>query len=365
VRALLTGPDVWSGTQMAKRDDWIEPLDHAEREALLAAVEGVRARGLDWLDVRRADFPLGPLAVRLARVAQALETGAGFVTLRNVPVDELGEDGARTALWGIGTHLGSAVSQSRYGELLGEVRDYGEQLGQATSRGYRTGASLRFHTDRCDLVALLCVRQCRQGGDSRLVSTPHLHNVLLQTDPAALELLYGDWYHSRQGEQQPCELRYYRNPIFAQHRGRFTSQYSRSYIESAQHFAEVPRVSAEQVRALDAVVAAADRECFETRMQPGDMQLLNNHVTWHARTELVDDAAAGRKRMLYRLWLASPLARELPDDFEELWGPTAAGAVRGGVVAAAGYRTADELHALRAGGDLPPRAGWPLEALPA
>lgn len=365
MRAPLAGPQVWSGSEMARRSDWIEALDDDEARALLAAVESVRARGLEWLDVRCQDFPLGEaLQARMQRVAQSLEQGAGFVTLRNLPIDQLGETGARHALWGLGTWLGEAVSQSRYGELLGEVRDYGEKLGTATARGYRSGASLRFHTDRCDLVALLCVRQCAQGGDSLVVSTPHLHNVLCERDPQALDLLYGDWFHSRQGEELPHEQRWYRNPISAQHEGRFTSQYSRSYIESAQKFDEVPRVTPAQEAALDAVVAAAQAECFQTRMQPGDLQILNNHITWHARTALQDAIEPERKRVLFRLWLSSPISRALPEDFDELWGPTAAGAVRGGVVAHAGYRSVAELRALRAAGHAPARAGWPLEGLP-
>ena len=33
------------------------------------------------------------------------------------------------------------------------------------------------------------------------------------------------------------------------------------------------------------------------------MQMLNNHVTYHGRTQYVDDAASGRDRFLLRLWL--------------------------------------------------------------
>ncbi len=366
MRMPLTGAQVWSGAEMARRSDWIEALDATEVQALLAAVAAVQSRGGEWIDLQREAFVLGEaLQHRVQRVADALEHGAGFVTLRNLPVEQLGEAGARIALWGLGAWLGEAVSQSRYGELLGEVRDYGEQLGTATARGYRTGSALRFHTDRCDLVALLCVRQCERGGDSLVVSTPHLHNVLRERDPQALDLLYGDWFHSRQGEELPGERRWYRNPVFALHAGRFTSQYSRSYIESAQKFDEVPRLTPAQEAALDAVAAAAREEAFQTRMQPGDLQILNNHVTWHGRTALEDAAPPERKRVLFRLWLSSPLSRALPDDFEELWGPTAAGAVRGGVVAHAGYRSVTELRTLRAAGRVPARAGWPLEGLPA
>jgi len=365
MRTPLAGPSVWSGEQMAQRTDWIEALEDAEVAELMHAVKQVADSGLSWLELNKAHFALPLLSRRLARVAHALEHGAGFVTLRNLPVEQLDATSAMVALWGIGLHLGTAVSQSRYGELLGEVRDYGEQLGQAGSRGYRTGVSLRFHTDRCDLVALLCVRQCRSGGESRIASTPFLHNQLLQQSPQALDLLFDDWFHSRQGEHAPGELRYYRNPIFASHSGRFTSQYSRSYIESAQQFPEVPGLTAAHIEALDQVIAAADRDCFETRMQPGDLQMLNNHLTWHARTTIDDFDAPQKKRMLYRLWLSSPLSRTLPTDFAELWGATHGGAVRGGVVSGEGYRTADELLALEREGKVSARSGWPLEALPA
>jgi hypothetical protein len=350
---------------MAGRTDWIEALDETEVDELLDTVARLQSRRESWLDLERADFPFPLLSARLSRVAASLEDGAGFVTLRNLPVDQLDADGAMLALWGIGTHLGTAVSQSRFGELLGEVRDYGETLGKAHSRGYRTGSSLRFHTDRCDLVALLCIRQCRSGGESRVASTPFLYNCLRAEAPHLLDELMKDWCHSRQGEEQPGEPRYYVNPVFALHEGRFTSQYSRSFIESAQKFPEVPRLTALQVEALDRVVDLADRHCFQTRMQPGDLQVLNNHVTWHSRTEIDDFEGADRKRMLYRLWLSSPAGRALPDAFAPLWGPTTAGAVRGGVVAAEGYRTADQLRDRRAWGLASRRAGWPLEALPA
>jgi hypothetical protein len=252
----------------------------------------------------------------------------------NVPAPVL-----RAVLWGIGRHLGMPVSQSKFGELLGEVTDTGEKLGAPGSRGYRTGGPLRFHTDRCDVVALLCVRQSASGGDSRIVSTPAIHNAMLERRPDLLELLFEPWYHSRQQEQVAGELPWYVNPIFALHQGRFTSQYSRSFVESAQRFPEVPRLTAAQSEALDMLAMLAQELALQTRMEPGDIQLLNNHVTYHARTGLVDHAEPALKRLVYRLWLSMPNSRALPEDFAELWGPTAAGAVRGGVVAAAGYRS--------------------------
>jgi hypothetical protein len=66
-------------------------------------------------------------------------------------------------------------------------------------------------------------------------------------------------------------------------------------------------------------------------LDPGDMQFLNNHVIYHARDAFTDDAASGQVRRLFRLWLAMPNSRALPEDHAALWGDVRAGAVRGGI----------------------------------
>jgi hypothetical protein len=333
-QTALAGPDVWTGAEMAKRTDWIWSWRPQEIDELIGVARAVADRPLERL--RLADAPLPVTAPRLAAVANELETGCGLVNLRGLP--DVPAELLRVVLWAIGLHLGMPVSQSKFGELLGEVKDTGEKLGLPGSRGYRTGGALRFHTDRCDAVALLCVRQSDTGGDSLIASTPALHHAMLERRPDLLALLFEPWSHSRQQEQRPGQLPWYRNPIFAVHEGRFTSQYSRSYVESAQRFPEVPRLTPTQNEALDLLAELADQLALRTRMEPGDIQLLNNHVTYHARTAFVDQDPA-EKRLLYRLWLSMPNSRALPDAFSELWGPTAAGALRGGVVAEAGYRS--------------------------
>ncbi len=348
--APLSGPEVWTGAGFAARRDWIHELDAAAIDEIAGAVAAVaaRAEGTGLFGITAAEFPLPRLGARLAAVAESLEHGCGVACLRGLPVERHTPETLRAALWGIGTHLGTAVSQNSAGEFLAEVRDHGEQLGLAHSRGYRSNAPLRFHTDRCDVAVLLCARQCREGGENRIVSTPAIHNAMLERCPELLEELYGTYCHSRQGEEVAGERRYYESPVFAVHRGRFTSQYSRAYVESAQRFGEVPRLRPRQDEALDALAAIADELAVQVRMGDGDILLVNNHVTYHARTAIVDFDEPGRKRLLYRLWLAVPGSRELPPSFAELWGETAAGAVRGGVTPASGLR--DVAAWRRAGG---------------
>jgi hypothetical protein len=49
--------------------------------------------------------------------------------------------------------------------------------------------------------------------------------------------------------------------------------------------------------------------------EPGDVQLLHNHVIVHSRTAYDDWPELERRRHLLRLWLATPGGRPLPDAF--------------------------------------------------
>jgi hypothetical protein len=336
----VTGPFGWRGADLAGTGEWIETITPDEVAEVEAAMRAVQARGLQMQQVRKDDFVLPTLGKRLQRLALELEGGRGFVLLRGLPVQQYPEEQTRFIVWGIGAHLGIPVSQSKNGEFLGEVRDLGVKLGTPTSRGYRSNEHLRFHTDLADLVLLLCVRKAKEGGLSRIVSSVAVHNEMLRRRPDLLELLYADYYHSRQGEEAPGEGPWYAKPVVGVRDGFFTSQYSRSFVESAQRFPDVPRLTGEQNAALDLLAALADELCLEMEMEAGDIQILNNHVTYHSRTGYVDHDEPSRQRLLYRLWLSTPANRPLPDSERTIWGAVEAGSLRGGVTPASGPRYA-------------------------
>jgi len=223
---------------------------------------------------------------------------------------------------------------------LGEVRDLGIRLGTATSRGYRSNEHLRYHTDRADLVLLLCVRKAESGGLSRVVSSVAIHNEILKRRPDLLELLYAPYYHSRQGEEAAGEMPFFAKPIFGFCDGRFSSQYSRSFVESAQRFPEVPRLTSAQIEAIDLLAQLADELCVPMELEPGDIQILNNHVTYHSRTGYKDHPDPAKQRLLYRLWLSTPNNRRLPPEFAIIWDHTEPNTIRGGVPPASGPRYA-------------------------
>ena len=342
----IIAPFAWSGVDLRNRTDWMRPFSREELDELNAALNGVRRRGLDWMDVTREDFPLPRFAPELQAIADELETGRGMILLRGLPLTYSAED-LRLVYWGIGCHLGTALSQGGRGELLGLVEDEGRPVDFTKYRGSKTADRLPFHGDRCDVVGLLCVRKARSGGVSRIVSAAQIHNEILRRRPDLIGLFYADWHHSRQGDEAPGEQRAYAKPIFGFRDGFFSGIFSPNYVRAAQNFPEVPRMSAQQQEALALFDDLTDELALDMSFEPGDIQLLNNHLIYHSRTDFEDYAEPERKRLLLRLWLSVPNARPLPDGWELVFGSKEPGVARGGVPAKEGWRDVDELRARR------------------
>lgn len=347
-RRLITGPAVWDGADMAASADWAHAVEPAMQAELDQAVAAVMRRGLDWRAIGRDDFPLPVMAPLLQRIAGALETGPGLAKLTGLDLGRYDEAERRVLFYGIGCNLGTPVSMSRDGMIMSDVTDIGagrgERYGEITdttgdtflssrARVHSTG-QLRYHNDRCDVVALMCVAKAKAGGVSRLASVPKVHNEMLARCPELLELLYQDYYRSRLGEEFGDNAAWYALPVFAERDGAFTCHYSRTYIEAAQLNDGVPTMSDAQWQAIERMVEIADEVAFETMQEPGEIQFLNNHVVFHARTAYEDYPEPERRRLLHRLWLAMPNSRPLPESFKVLFRDIRPGAVRGGILPA-------------------------------
>lgn len=347
-RAPIDGRFVWTGDELAAASDWRFPLSPAMLGEIDRAVAALRRRGLAWEAMGRADFPLDETARLLERVSAGLEEGRGLAKLTGLPVGDYDEPDLRRLWYGLGLHLGTPVSQSNAGLRMKVIRDEGSTVGlthgqmrnadgssflSSYARAVSNGA-LRFHTDRTDVVGLLCSGQAKEGGISKVASTCAIHNEILRRRPDLLELLYRPYPRSKLGEEKGGEAMVYMLPVYGQRDGRFTSHYSRTYIEACQKLPGVPRLTAAQEAALDLMAEVAEAICYHMVLEPGDIQLLNNHVIYHARSDFKDDPANGYVRRLYRLWLAVPNSRALPEDHAVLWGNVAAGAIRGGIAVA-------------------------------
>ena len=340
----------WTGLELERSGDWIRIIDAAQRAEIIAALAQVKRRGMRFPGFSRADFPLPLTAPLLADIAEELEHGRGAVRLRGLDAARFTEDELRQVFWGIGCHLGTPLFQNARGEIMGEVRDESRlaektyeqvETGKVVSSRSRTRGTgpLRWHTDRCDVIALLCVRNARAGGVSKLASVVTIYREIGRRRPDLLALLCQDYWRSRPKDEDGATAeRTFALPVFSVLDGRLTSQYSRTYVEQAQEFPDVPRLSAAQDEALDLLAAVAEETCLYCPFEAGDIQLLNNHVVYHGRTAYEDDADAGQERLLLRLWLAMPNSRRLPAGHDVLWGNTEPGAVRGVVQPETGER---------------------------
>lgn len=329
---LQQGPQVWHGPAMAARQDWIEPLSPTDIAEIEAAAAPLAARSADLAHLQLQDFALPTLAGRLARIQQDVLDGRGFALLRGLPVAQWPLRLSATAFYGLGLHLGRAVSQNAQGHLLGHVRDLGLRSDDPKVRIYQTAERQTFHTDSCDIVGLLCLQTAKEGGHSALVSTGAVWNAVLQQRPDLAAALLLPVATDRRGEVPPGQQPFFTIPVLNWFAGRLSGFYHRSYVDSAQRFADAPRLGALQKEALDlfdSLCNSPDMHFLMT-LQRGDIQLVHNHALLHDRTAFTDWPEPDRRRHLLRLWLAPANARPLPPVYAQRYGSVVPGA-RGGV----------------------------------
>jgi hypothetical protein len=306
LREPLDGPSAWRGEVLTRDPEaWTERLDAEEIAELEAAVASVRERGLALRDVGREAFPLGRLGGRIRGWAETLLTGRGFLRVRGLPVARWGDEDAALAYWGIGQHLGRPGAQNPEGDLLGNVRDTGEEALDPNVRRYKTAGDIAFHCDLADAVGLLCLRRALRGGASRIASSVTVYNEILARRPGWIGRLYEPFALDSRNEERagapafipvaPCR--------FA--RGRLSTFYHSDYFRSAARHPEVELGDVE-LGLLDLFDEVANDPALrlDMELEVGDIQLISNHTIVHARTAYEDGPAAHQKRHLLRLWLS-------------------------------------------------------------
>jgi hypothetical protein len=302
-REPVGGRAAWRGETLARTRDWIVSLDAAAVGELERAGAEARRRGLDLATMRREDFPLPHLAPAIRAWARELVDGRGFLVVRGLPVARWSEAEASLVYWGLGLHLGLPGAQNVAGDLLGHVVDTGDDATDPFVRRYRTAGDIAFHCDLADAVGLLCLRTAKRGGASRVVSSVTVYDELLRRRPDLVERLYEPVALDRREEARtgpgwvpaiPCRWA----------DGRLRTFYHSDYFRSAARHADAPVGPRE--RELFDVYEAIAREpgvALDMQFEPGDVQLVSNHLVLHARTAYEDWPEPARKRHLLRLWL--------------------------------------------------------------
>ncbi len=326
-------PAAWKGEELFNRKDWLVQLSSDEVEEIDSAVKSAMASNLPFEELQPELFPLPQFGPRLAQIQDDLENGCGACMIKGLDIGKYHEEEARRIFWGLATYLGTAVSQSAKGEKIFSVRDEGYKIGQSQARGPNTRKRLSFHTDRCDVIGFLCLRQAKSGGENQLVSSVTLYNEIRHRRPDLLKALMEPFYYQRHNVDTGNERPWCQQPIFSFFDGHFAASYLRVLIDRAHANPDLPNLTSAQLEAMDYLEEIANETNLHVtfRQEPGDLLLLNNWVTFHRRNEFEDEEDPKLRRHLLRIWLAVPNSRPLAPEFADNYGSTAAGAIRGGM----------------------------------
>jgi hypothetical protein len=315
-RSPVSARSAWKPADFPTPDAFSATLGEAHFAAFDAALAANRRAGRSVEDLTVRDFALDPIAADVAAWRDEVLRGRGFIVLREFPRDRYSADDLCMIFFGLGTHFGRAVSQSSMGDRLGHVVDVGGK--DRRERAYRNSRELTMHTDRADVVGMLCLQKAAEGGLSGYTSAHTIYNEILASRPALLEPLFAGFPYHRRGEEAPGEpaITSYRVPVLSESEGVLSVVWLRAYIEMAAKELGTP-LTEEELAALDYFeeVGRQDDVKLTFMLEPGHAIFFNNCVMLHNRTSFEDDPEPARKRHLLRLWLmldgVRPLAPEV------------------------------------------------------
>lgn len=319
LRTALTHPSVWTAEELRQSDEWIVTLSPRDLAELDDALAFARRQGKDGYEIDRKDFPLPLLSGAIEGWIDEIENGRGFLVLRGLPAERYDEAALYALYWGLGRHFGEAIVQNYEGRRINEVRSRGLSYDEVNIRAYATASHLGFHNDPSDLTCLLCVRQAKSGGLSRVASAGAIYNAILANHPAFLEPLCRGFHHDIRGEGPTGALDEVTDiaiPVFSHFAGKLSCCLNSKAIATARQKMG-GSLSPLERDALDYIETRAMQPDlrFDFMLQPGDILMMNNYAVLHARTAFEDWGPFARKRLLLRLWLNLHQGRALAPDF--------------------------------------------------
>ncbi|HEY2871193.1 MAG TPA: TauD/TfdA family dioxygenase [Reyranella sp.] len=323
----------WTVAEVEADKSWIYRLPDNESAELLFVVRAAGDPDRPILDWTRENFALDKALPTLAAAFREVRDGRGMALVKNLPRAGVTPAEFRLMTWAIGLHFGVARPQNRASDYLTEVKDAGLAYRSPTGRGYNSKAELDFHGDSADVVLLSCYNQAPVGGMSICASAATAFNVVKAERPEYAQALTTDYPFSRNGEQPAGEDPWFAVPLCAMRDDRVFCKWNRNRIENAQKLDGVPPLTTQQRDAMEYfdLVLRRPENMFCMYLEPGDLQILCNQSMLHSRTSFEDHVDEDEMRTLYRLWLAPPGSRRLPESWAVFFDTAEPGAVRGGM----------------------------------
>ena len=229
--------------------------------------------------------------------------------------------------------IGTPVSQSANGDLVLSVRNESFGKNDSRTRGPNTNKKLSFHTDRCDVIAFLCLMPAKNGGENQVIESQVIEKIIQLERPELHSILKQKYPLKRHSVDSANEKPYVMQPIFSECQGYFACSYLRVLIDRADSDKNCPSLSKEQRDAINFLDEVCERKELQLRftMKRGDILLLNNWTLLHRRTAFKDYQDPKMRRHLLRVWLSVPNSRPIDESFSDNFGSTKAGVIRGGM----------------------------------
>ena len=313
--APVTGGMTWIDRNIRSIDEFAFDFSTAHVNALHDVL--VRTHRLERDEISLVDCGHPALDTDLSRVLDQIQHGRGLVLLRGFPVGGETAADVERMFWILCTHLGIALSQTSMGHRLVLVQAENPKPGEQSSRGSKANQELAMHTDFCEILAMLCVRDAKEGGESHLASSLAVHNELLAMQPELLRSLYEGFPYHRRGEQPDAHepVTPYNVPVFSSTEGHVSSFFLRNHALAGM--AEIGREpTTRELDALNKVREIAAQQQLTFRMAPGEAIIANNYTVYHSRSEFIDHDDPATKRLMVRMWLQAardrrPVARDM------------------------------------------------------
>lgn len=299
-------PRAWTAGTL-ETSDWLLTLPAACKTELEKALVKIRQLGKPVETLRTAQFELAECAAFMESSRGKLDQGTGFVCYDRLPVESCADvEEAKALYWLMGSLLDPPQPQYFEGYLIFDLRYTGIHE-QDNEQAHRVKTDeLLPHSDESlgdigpKYVGLMCWRQAKIGGQTRLFSFHEAYRRLAMASPA-LALRLAEPFFWLPERQVADDVVYY-HPVVTQGPDGLRFQYSqdynwRGYRKWGETFDDLSRDALQGLN--DHLVEAM----FEVTLEPGQFVLFNNDTVAHGRAYHEDWPQIDRKRHLLRLWL--------------------------------------------------------------
>lgn len=192
---------VWDNTDITSRFNWTYSLNTADLQEIETALQHFKSLNKPLGYVNQETFPLPNLHFKLRGISNEIHNGFGFKVLRGLPVSTHSREDIFAIYAGIASHVGPIRGRqdNQYDGkpadvVINHIKDLSQKYDASKigAPAYTTDKQV-FHTDSGDIVALLCLEEAAEGGQSKVSSSWRVYNELASQRPDLIKTLSEPW----------------------------------------------------------------------------------------------------------------------------------------------------------------------------